>query len=60
MLDARMNADIDNVIAKLEAAKKISGPMKKADAVGAVARECEDYAHYWNEELYVWVMDARG
>jgi len=60
MLDAKMNLDIDNVIAKLEAAKKITSPMRKADAVAAVAEECRDYGMYWNDKLYDWLMDARG
>jgi hypothetical protein len=61
MLNTRMNADIDNIIAKLEAVKKIHGNYtKKADAVAQVAIECQDFGHYWNEKLYEWLMDARG
>ena len=51
VLDERMNADIDAIIAKLEEAKKTRTYFQRARAVEAIAKECLSYEFYWNEKL---------
>jgi hypothetical protein len=51
-LDERMNADIDALIAKLEAAKTSRTYLQRARLVGRVAEQCQSYEFYWEEKLY--------
>lgn len=51
-LDQRMNADIDALIATLEAAKTSKTYLQRANLVGRVAEQCQSYEFYWEEKLY--------
>lgn len=51
ILDQRMNAEIDAIIAKLEEAKKTKTYFQRARAVKAVAEQCEAYEFYWDDKL---------
>jgi hypothetical protein len=51
-LDERMNADIDQLIEKLQQAKTTRTYLQRAAAVKEVARACEDYEFYWTDRLY--------
>ncbi len=51
-LDQRMNADIDALIAKLEAAKTARTYLQRASLVGRVAEQCQSYEFYWEDRLY--------
>jgi hypothetical protein len=51
-LDQRMNAEIDVLIAKLEAAKTSRTYLQRASLVGKVAEQCQMYEFYWEEKLY--------
>jgi len=51
VLDQRMDADIDAIIAKLEDAKKSKTYMQRARIVGEVARSCTDFEFYWDDKL---------
>ena len=51
-LDERMNADIDALIAKLEAAKTSRTYLQRASLVGKVAKQCQSYEFYWEDRLY--------
>ena len=47
-----MNADIDALIAKLEAAKTSRTYLQRASLVGRVAEQCQSYEFYWEDKLY--------
>ena len=51
-LDERMNADIDALIAKLEAAKTSRTYLQRASLVCKVAAHCQSYEFYWEDRLY--------
>jgi hypothetical protein len=51
VLDERMNADIDAIIAKLEEAKKSKTYLQRARIVGEVSRSCNDFEFYWDDKL---------
>jgi hypothetical protein len=51
VLDERMDADIDTIIAKLEEAKKTRTYLQRARAVAEVARACQEYEFYWDDKL---------
>jgi hypothetical protein len=51
ILSQRMNADIDDLIAKLEAAKRTKTYFQRARAVAEIARACQDYEFYWDDKL---------
>lgn len=51
-LDEQMDADIDNLIAKLQQAKKSKTYLQRARLVGSVAEECQNYDSYWTDRLY--------
>ena len=51
-LDERMNADIDALIAKLEAAKTSRTYLQRASLVGKIAEQCQSYEFYWEDRLY--------
>ena len=50
-LDQRMNADIDQLIAKLEQAKNARTYVQRARLVGEVAQSCNDFEFYWDDKL---------
>jgi hypothetical protein len=50
-LDERMNADIDTLIAKLEAAKTSRTYLQRASLVGKIAEQCQSYEFYWEDRL---------
>lgn len=51
VLDVRMNADIDSLIAKLEQAKNAKTYMQRARIVGEVSQSCNDFEFYWDDKL---------
>lgn len=51
ILDERMNAEIDAIIAKLQEAKKTKTYFQRANAVKAIVKDCEDYEFYWTDRL---------
>ena len=57
-LDQRMNQEIDDMIAKLEAIKAQEGKYSaKAYAVLMIAEEAKNFAEYWNYKLDDWATD---
>lgn len=52
VLDDRMDADIDAIIEKLQAAKNARTYLRKAAEVGKIADKCQAYDVYWTERLY--------
>lgn len=51
-LDDQMDANIDQIIAKLQEAKRSRTYLQRASLVGAVAQQCQDYESYWTDRLY--------
>jgi len=51
-LDERMNADIDAIIEKLQAAKTSRTYLQRAALVGKVAEQCQMFEFYWEDRLY--------
>jgi hypothetical protein len=51
-LDQRMNADIDAIIAQLQEAKTSKTYLQRANIVGKIAQQCQDYEFYWEDRLY--------
>jgi hypothetical protein len=51
-LDESMDANIDQIIAKLQEAKRSRTYLQRAILVGNVAQECLDYYSYWTDRLY--------
>jgi hypothetical protein len=51
-LDDQMDANIDQIIAKLQEAKKSRTYLQRASLVGMVAQQCQDYDSYWTDRLY--------
>jgi hypothetical protein len=51
-LDESMDTNIDQIIAKLQEAKRSRTYLQRASLVGKVAQECQDYDSYWTDRLY--------
>ena len=48
----RVHADMDALIANLEAAKTSRTYLQRASLVGKIAEQCQSYEFYWEERLY--------
>ena len=51
-LDEKMDAEIDRIIEKLQAAKLARTYLRKSAEVGKIAEQCQAYEGYWTERLY--------
>ena len=51
-LDDQMDAEIDNLIEQLQAAKNARTYLRKAAEVGKIADKCQAYEAYWTDRLY--------
>ena len=51
-LDEKMNAEIDRIIERLQAAKNARTYLRKSAEVGKIAEQCQAYEGYWTERLY--------
>lgn len=51
-LDEKMDADIDRIIAQLQAAKNARTYLRRSAEVGKIAQQCSDYEAYWTDRLY--------
>jgi hypothetical protein len=47
-----MDTNIDQIIAKLQEAKRSRTYLQRASLVGKVAQECQDFDSYWTDRLY--------
>ena len=51
-LDEKMDAEIDLIIERLQAAKHARTYLRKSAEVGKIAEQCQAYEGYWTERLY--------
>ena len=54
-LENTLNNEIDEIIAKLQEARKGTGYQSKVWAIAKIARDASDWAFYWEEKLQKWL-----
>ena len=51
-LDDQMDAEIDNLIEQLQAAKNARTYLRKAAEVAKIAEQCQEYGDCWTDRIY--------